>query len=158
MQSPGTNLSSTGKVQQTRSGWHAKNNIMKKLFFILSVITVVFSACTHDPGVIIAGKGGSATVVVYPRHHGRTAILDSTKVYVKYNTLDAPANGIYDDSMVCANADTLYYATFTGLKNGNYYFYGTGYDNSISQRVKGGLPYTITQQTSFNFDLPVSEQ
>ena len=130
---------------------------MKKLLFITAIIAIIFSACTHNNGVIIGGKGGSATVVAYPRHHGRTANLDSCMVYVKYNSLDAPANGVYDDSLLCIKGDTLFSAAFSGLKNGNYYFYGTGYDYSISQRVKGGLPYTITQQISQNLDLPVSE-
>jgi len=130
---------------------------MKKLFVLLSAVTVTLAACTHDPGVILGGKGGSATVNVYPQHHGLANDLDSCTVYVKYNSLDAPANGIYDDSVTCITANSLVSGTFTGLKNGNYYFYGRGYDYSISDHVKGGLPYTITQQQSQNFNLPVSE-
>ena len=129
---------------------------MKKLILIFSALFIL-SACAHDPGVIIGGKGGFATIVVYPRHHGNTGNLDSCKVYIKYNTLNAPADGLYDDSMACLKADTLQYCSFAGLKNGNYYFYGTGYDYSISQKVKGGLPYTVTVQGSQNFNLPVSE-
>ena len=130
---------------------------MRKLLTVLSVIVIACSACTHEKGMVIGGKGGNATLVVYPRHHGNTANLDSLKVYIKYNSLDAPVDSLYDDSAACVRADTLQYATFPGLKNGNYYIYGKGYDFAISQRVKGGLPYSITQQQSQNYNLPVSE-
>jgi hypothetical protein len=131
---------------------------MKNLFLALSILAVISLSCTHDKGVVIGGKGGSATVTLYPRHHGRTSNLDSLVVYVKYNSLDAPASGIYDDSMTCQRADTLFYASFPGLKNGSYYFFSHGYDYSISQRVKGGMPYVISVQGSQNTDLPVSEE
>lgn len=103
------------------------------------------------------GKGGSATVVVYPQHHQVAKNIINGKVYVRYNTLDAPTSGVYDDSATCTNHDSLLSGSFPGLKNGNYYFYGTGYDTSVHQPVKGGTPYTITTQSSQNLALPVSE-
>ena len=104
------------------------------------------------------GKGGSASVSIYPQHHTVAKRLVGCKVYVKYNTLDAPTSGVYDDSLDCTNHDSLVSCTFTGLRNGNYYFYGKGRDTSISpQAVKGGLPYTITTQSQQSFNLPVSE-
>ena len=128
---------------------------MKRLSVFALFLTCMVS-CKPDKGVT-PGKGGSATVNVYLQHHTIAKRLVNCKVYIRYNTLDAPTSGVYDDSMVCINHDSLVSCSFTGLQNGNYYFYGKGYDTSISQAVKGGLPYTISSQTVQDFDLPVSE-
>jgi hypothetical protein len=134
---------------------------MKKIIFPAAVVFAfaLFSSCNHEDAVIAAGKGdgGKATVNVFPQHHGVAANLINFKVYVKYNAADAPSNGAYDDSVDCANYDSLVSCAFTALRNGNYYFYGRGYDTSISQNVKGGLPYRITAQQTQSFNLPVSE-
>jgi hypothetical protein len=100
--------------------------------------------------------------VVYPQHHGFGAPLDSTVVvYVKYNALDAPANGVYDDSVVCKLASALNpvpVCSFSGLNNGNYYFFARGYDHDILQKVKGGIPFTITSQQSLTLLMPLGEE
>lgn len=129
---------------------------IKALFFALTII-VLATGCKHDEPVISSGKGGMAAVDVYPQHHEVASNLINFKVYVKYNTQDAPTNGVYDDSLACTNANSLISCSFTGLKNGKYYFYGSGYDTSIKQNVKGGSPYIITEQKEQNFNLPVSE-
>lgn len=127
----------------------------KYIAALLGIMTLV--ACNHKDAPIVSGKGGNAIVNVYPAHHENAKNLISFKVYVKYNTSDAPANGKYDDSLDCVNADSMVSCTFSGLKNGNYYFYGYGYDTSIQQNVKGGTPYTIKQQNTQTLHLPVSE-
>ena len=117
---------------------------------------LMFTACrTKDK--IVPGKGGSAAVTAYPQHHLVAKNIINGKLYIRYNTLDAPADSTYSDSVSCTNHDSLLSGTFTGLQNGNYYLYATGYDTSINQRVKGGIPYTITSQTAQNVNLPVSE-
>ncbi len=131
---------------------------MKNLVIVILVVAAFATGCTHDPFQPIAGKGGNATLVVYPAHHGKASELDSMKVYVKYNTQDAPSNGVYDDSMACTFINAQYLCTFTGLKNGNYYIYGKGYDYEYATGVQGGLPHKITAQQSQNFYLPVSEK
>jgi hypothetical protein len=124
--------------------------------FIIAI--VLFSvACKKNP-TDVAGKGGNATLNIFPQHHTVAKNLVNMTVYVKYNTSDAPANNVYDDSMACTNHDSLVSCTFTGLKNGNYYFFAHGYDNSIAQNVKGGAPYKITEQKTQSFNLPVSEE
>lgn len=128
---------------------------MRQLLLIAALTLMAASCHKKDGGG--AGKGGSASLQVYPQHHKIARNLVNMIVYVKYNTSDAPANGVYDDSLSCVDADTAQYCIFPGLKNGNYYFYGKGYDTSIKQAVQGGLPYTITLQQAQVFDLPVSE-
>lgn len=36
--------------------------------------------------------------------------------------------------------------TFEGLKRGDYYFYGIGYDSTIKQTVVGGVPIQLLQK------------
>lgn len=128
---------------------------MKKYIIILLALTTITTACRKKPRE--AGKGGSATVNVYPQHHGDASKLITFKVYIKYNVSDAPANGQYDDSMSCINRDSLVTCSFTGLKNGNYYLYGRGYDTAYEQEVRGGIPYSITAQSAQDMVLSVSE-
>ena len=131
-------------------------NIRFLLFAVLALMA--FTGCEHEAFKPVAGKGGAATLVVYPQHHGQTSTLDSVKVYVKYNTLDAPANGVYDDSANCVYVNSLPSCSFSGLKNGDYYFFARGYDYDISGKVKGGTPYSVTMQQSQNLTLPVGEE
>lgn len=127
---------------------------MKYAFLILCVIA---ASCKPDKDPTGAGKGGNAAVALYPQHHEVAKNIINAKLYVRYNTLDAPANGVYDDSVACSNQDSLVTGTFTGLKNGNYYFYATGYDTSVKQRVKGGMPYAISEQKNLSSRIAVSE-
>jgi len=115
-----------------------------------------FLACKKAE-ISIGGKGGGADITVYPQHHEVARNLINFRLYIKYNSLDAPSNGVYDDSLLCGYRDSLVYGSFSGLKNGNYYLYGRGFDTSISQNVQGGSPYTIVRQQAQSFDLPVSE-
>lgn len=104
-----------------------------------------------------SGKGGKATLQATPQHHGKN--IDSCTIYIKYNTMDAPSNGQYDDSAVCVQVGGKPVATFTQLKKGPYYLYGRGWDPSISQNVVGGTPYTIadTTATTYALNVPVTE-
>lgn len=127
-------------------------------YFVAAISMFMFAtSCKHDENAVIGGKGGNAGVIVYPHHHHVATHLINFTVYVKYNTSDAPANGVYDDSLTCTNHDSLVSATFTGLKNGNYYFFGKGYDTSIAQDVKGGAPYTVAVQQTQSMELAVTE-
>lgn len=119
----------------------------------------LLSACKKDDPIDpvspagTAGKGGNATLKVTPKHHG--IVIDSCMVYIRYNTQDAATT--YDDSTRVATENGGSTATFSGLKTGNYYLYGKGWDNSISMEVIGGLPYTITEEATLSVNLPVTE-
>lgn len=105
-----------------------------------------------------AGKGGSATLDIRPQHHTVAKNIINGKVFIRYNTLDAPTSGVYDDSVACTNRDSISIANFSGLKNGSYYLFVTGYDTTVSQNVKGGVPCTIsTQSATLSVTVPVSE-
>ncbi len=131
---------------------------MRKLpILLLATLGIIFcfSCNRKDKDPDVGGIGGSATLKVTPKHHNKQ--IDSCKVYIKYNTLDAPAGAIYDDSAKCVLISGVPVATFSGLKNGPYYLYAFGYDPDVVQNVKGGTPYTITSQTEQSFDIAVSE-
>lgn len=129
-------------------------------YFKLSVLffglLVTFFSCTKNKDDA-PGKGGNASLVIYPQHHTVEKNLRNMKVYIKYGAQEPPSNGVYDDSVACTRDDTSSVGTFSGLKNGNYYLYGYGYDTSVFKNVKGGIPYTITSQASQTVLLPVSE-
>lgn len=127
-------------------------------YFIVFASLFTIASCQPDKKASVGGKGGAATINIYPQHHTIAKNIINGKVYIRYGLLNAPANGQYDDSAACTNHDSLLSCSFTGLNNGDYYFLATGYDTSINQAVKGGSPYTITQQAVQSFNLPVSEQ
>ena len=106
-----------------------------------------------DTVVPTAGKGGSSFLRITPQHHGKN--IDSATVYLKYNSSDASAT--YDDSAVCQAVGGLPVARFDSLKAGQYYIFSQGYDPSIFQAVKGGIPFTISASDTFNVLVPVTE-
>lgn len=130
---------------------------MKIIYPIIAALFLMFGSCKPDH-YEQPGKGGNATVVVFPQHHEVAKNIINGKVYILYAYTNAPANGIYDDSAICTNHDSLLSCSFTNLSDGNYYFLSTGYDTSIHQEVIGGAPYRVSSQTVQSFNLPVSER
>ena len=132
---------------------------MNRKLIVLLILVCVGLGCSKkdDPIVYIGGKGGNGILKITPRHHG--AQIDSCTVYIKYNSVDAPSDAKYDDSAVCVLAGGIPVATISGLKRGNYYLYGYGWDPSLSPpaHVKGGLPYVLNDETSQTVALAVSE-
>lgn len=129
-----------------------KNNISFWAIAVCGLVAV--SSCNRsDDNGPIGGKGGAATISATPQHHSKN--IDSCIIYIKYNASEASTT--YDDSAKCVQVGGKPVATFTGLKNGKYYLYGKGYDPSILQNVKGGVPYEITTQTQISLFVPVTE-
>ncbi len=132
---------------------------MKALLLLLAVPLLLISCKKGgDETPPVGGPGGLATIKITPRHHGRQ--IDSCMVYVKYNTLNPPsADSSYDDSARCVLINGIPIATFGSLKLGNYFF-AKGWDPLLSppQTVRGGLTWTVINETLQSFDLPVSEE
>jgi hypothetical protein len=131
---------------------------MKKHSPIAIIFFMIFAlvACTRKDNNGTAGKGGNAQLRIVPKHHNVYTNIINAKVYIKYNAQDAPSS--YDDSINCVDLSSMPTAVFTGLKAGQYYLYAKGYDSSISQNVKGGMPYTIVNETTIGLSLPVTEE
>lgn len=128
---------------------------MKFLIPLLTVFLLSIGCRTREKDE--AGKGGAATLNLFPQHHNTSKNLINCKVFIKYNTSDVPTSGVYDDSVACNRLDTLVSAAIQYLKNGNYYIACTGYDTAYHMSIKGGVPFTVVSQTTQNIYIPVSE-
>ena len=104
-----------------------------------------------------AGKGGAAILKVTPQHHSKN--IEQCTIYLKYESSVPPSDNTagYDESAVCVVEGGKPVATFTGLRNGKYYIFGSGYDPDIAMAVKGCIPYEITQQATLSINVPVTE-
>ena len=135
---------------------------MKKLI-LLSLVSVLFFSCSKkDDQLCVGGSGGNVDLKLFPKHHDDPILnqenyLDS--VFIKFNTKEFPGDdkSKYDLIIVGNVGDDN--VLVKGLKCGNYFIYMTGYDQSISERVKGGIPYYISEDFSGikNVVVPVTE-
>ena len=131
------------------------NRVTTILFLFLASLFVQASCNKPNNNPISGGgKGGNAVVNITPSFYN--SFVDTCTVYVKYGTLDAPANGVYDDSAVCVKVNDTPVASFTGLKVGLYYFYGVGYHvaGGHPPNVKGGIPRTVQTENTSRVYLP----
>jgi hypothetical protein len=125
---------------------------------VLLLLAATFTACKKK-ATCTAGHGGNLELVLFPQHHAKPIFSQDAyrdTAYIKFNTQDAPGTSDYD--LVIAGEAGEEHIHIPGMKCGSYYIYCTGYDTSIHQRVKGGIPYN-TSQTSGEIDInvPVSE-
>lgn len=124
---------------------------MKFRYFLVFISLISILSCRKEE--TLAGKGGNATLTITPQHHGLN--IANSKVYIKYNAKNTPS--FYDDSVQTSMQNGIPTAVFTQLTKGDYYIYGIGIDTSIMQSVKGGIPYTIENETAQTIYLPVTE-
>lgn len=103
-----------------------------------------------------AGWGGQANLHLVARHHG--AVIDSVTFYITFNQTEAPAENDVDYSIkgtTVSPGNTS--ATISGLKKGDYYILAKGWDPGIAAEVKGGIPYTVRDETDINLIVAVTE-
>lgn len=133
---------------------------------VLAIITTFAISCEKTTTVptaptttpTIGGKGGNATLLVTPKHDG--LYIDSCMVYIKYNAPVIPANNVYDDSIACVEIDGKPTAKFTNLTSGEYYLYAKGWDIVRSEKVRGGMPYEVSDSTTKTYHttiLPIQD-
>mgnify|MGYP001627320552 CR=1 FL=1 len=126
-------------------------------YLYLSIITLFIGltlSCNKKPQ---AGPGGNASLKVRAKHHG--TLIDSAKIHIKYNSMEAVSLSEYDAVQAITNFDTGdSYTIFSGLKKGEYYLYGEGWDPSIFSNVKGGLPFKIDEEKEYEIIVAVTEQ
>ncbi len=131
---------------------------MKTIYalFLFALFFVAVITCQPKKSVTITGggKGGNVTIKIAPEFYG--SFVDTCMVFVKYGTLDAPAGGVYDDSVVCIVSNDTSFATFSNLTVGLYYFFGKGYHEAGGHppNVKGAQTCTISTDGSYLFYLP----
>ncbi len=122
--------------------------------YLLLSFLLFFTACKKKTK---AGFGGNANLKITGQHHGQ--VIDSLTVFVLFNSNEVPANGQYDYQIKATTYGTNNsYALVNGLKPGDYYIYAEGWDPSISNAVKGGIPFTIDSEKDYEIIVPVTEQ
>lgn len=124
---------------------------MKSTFTILTLAVFVFASCKKN------GTGGKATVAAITKHHDRK--IPFSTVYIKYGAKEFPGSDIgkYDASQ---KTDKEGHTHFEGLLQGNYYFYGVGYDSVAKAPVKGGVGLEIKRRErkqEFELNVPITE-
>jgi len=120
-----------------------------RLVTILSIALLIFSCKKPDQTTsgstpVVQGKYSLEVTVM---HHN--LIVPGITVYLKKDTLEFPGAdpSIYNRNAV---ADAGGVVLFDGLFPGNYFVYGTGYDNNVKANVKGGAGVTLNSSTVKN--------
>ncbi|HMT30828.1 MAG TPA: hypothetical protein PKD91_16265 [Bacteroidia bacterium] len=138
-------------------------NVFGKM--LITIMVISFVACDDDDDdpktTCVAGKGGAVTFILQPEHHGEA--IPSTPTYpdsawIKYNTSNFPGDNpaLYDLIVVGTSGSAS--VTVDSMKCGNYFIYMTGFDTSIVERVRGGIPVTISVQSGNKIiKVPVTE-
>lgn len=139
-----------------------------KILLTLCFLAIAFTGCKEkDPCKDNAGSGGNVTISLSLVHHERAIknkIGYPDSVFVIYNTKELPG---LNSNQVPAAYDQLIVGTDTssniisvsGLKCGDYYFYGAAMDSAGPYRVLGGIPYSIKEDDNgeYSLTLPVTE-
>jgi hypothetical protein len=100
------------------------------------------------------GFEGDANVSGKVAHH--LAPIAGATVYIKFNAKELPGTTVNDfDASVLADSSGTY--LIEGLKKGDYYLYGFGYDTTISDVVRGGLHITVAKGEVKTADIAVTE-
>jgi hypothetical protein len=125
---------------------------MKSLLSLSFLVLLALSSCKK------AGTGGDFTIAAFPQHHGKA--INNGVVYIKYNADELPgqAPSDFDDSApIVSHPGEAAHAHFKELKKGDYYIYHIGYDSTISQTVKGGIPIKLKKEKEVDVLIPVTE-
>ena len=126
-----------------------------KIYCLLIITLFLYTSCKKDK--CRAGSVGNLSLKVYTMHHLK--YIKGCTVKIKFDIQDFPgANGEYDLTTTAAGTDS--FVTFNSLNCGDYYIYGTGIDSSLTpiSTVKGGIPYSTTQENgTIELELPITE-
>ena len=107
--------------------------LQRNRVYSLLYITLIFG-CTKP------GPCGKAMIKGRVMHHDLP--IHESVVYIKYDAREFPGTSTGDyDASTPVDADANF--EFTGLKKGNYYLFGIGFDPEISETVIGGVPVII---------------
>ena len=115
---------------------------------LATVFAFTISSCKKE------GTGGKSKVSGKVKHH--TKLIPNAIVYIKYGATEFPGADVsaYDDQVT---ADTNAHFEFDELQKGDYYLYGVGYDDAISESVVGGVGIKLRRNESIESDVPVTE-
>ncbi len=133
------------------------------LFFVPALLFL--TSCKRDVDIPApyckAGSTGTITITLQAEHHGEAIpslpnYPDS--VFIKFNTSEFPGDdpALYD--LVVKGSAPSPEVVINNLNCGRYFIYMTGFDVSIAERVKGGIPVTLNyEETNRMIKIPVTE-
>jgi len=128
-----------------------------KMVVFLAAVALIPSCKKEDEKKCVAGTGGNITLVVFPKHHSKS--VRPYSAWIKYNTQNAPGATESDYDLVVPADTTEDHIHLANMKCGEYYIYMNGYDTSIKEAVKGGIPYNVPETATgeVDIDVPVTE-
>ena len=126
-----------------------KSKLRNALLMVCSAIAVLSVSSCYKEGI-----GGKSTVSGVVAHHGKP--IPNSIVYIKYGATDFPGTDVtlFDDH---TTSDGNAHYEFHNLRKGNYFLYGVGFDNGISQTVNGGVGIKLKYNKSISQDVTVTE-
>jgi len=124
---------------------------------VVSIATLLYFSSCESGDKCNAGTGGDITLILKPQHHGAaisnqpgyadSAFIKFLSYPVKnYLANEFPGEDASDYDMVATGTTGTAEVVVSGLRCGKYYIYMTGFDTSIVERVKGGIPIEITER------------
>jgi hypothetical protein len=118
------------------------------LLIVSAIMALTFTSCHKE------GTGGHSSVNGNVKHHSK--LIPNAVVYIKYGATEFPGTdvGLYDDHVT---SDTNAHYEFTGLRKGDYYLYGVGWDAAGPFEVKGGVGIKLKYNKASTNDVPVTE-
>ena len=124
---------------------------MRKFWIIVAVLSIASVSCKKN------GTGGKADISATIMHHER--IIPFATIYIKYGAKDFPGTNTsgYNASI---KTDAKGHADISGLRYGDYYLYGVGFDSTIMTPVTGGDHLQIKwsqRKNTISFTVPVTE-
>ena len=123
-----------------------------KFIFILSIIFLCFSSCKKN------GTGGDAELRIQVLHHN--SAIKNAFAYIRFDAIEMPANPESNYDLKIQGNSSDEYIEVKDLRAGQYYVYVVGFDSTINQTVKGGIPVEIKwkeRKNKLNVLVPVTE-
>ena len=121
----------------------------KQIAIVLTAVVMFTVTSCHKEGT-----GGKSSITGQVKHHEKP--IPNCVVYIKYDTENFPGTSTSNyDGSTTADGNGNY--TFDGLRKGDYYLYGVGYDTDISEIVSGGVGVKLKRNKETNVNVPVTE-
>ncbi len=125
---------------------------------IIKIITAIALTATGFTACKKNSDGGKATIAALPAHHGKE-IFGAT-AYVKFGATELPSDPTTNYDLKIVGEAKENHVHIEDLRYGKYYVYMVGYDSTIKQVVKGGVPAHIKysqRAKEIDLNVPVTE-
>ena len=116
--------------------------------FAACIALALFTACKKNQA------GGNSEIYGTVVHHSLK--IPNAVIYIKYNATEFPGEDVMKyDAQIQADSEARY--SFKCYK-GDYFLYAVGFDNAISEQVKGGVPVKVRSKEKIEATIAVKEE